>query len=60
MKLQVKAPPEELQSFMVASAFGSFTIQELNLNGWSEAAAEATLKPRFKANSDCPYSVSTC
>jgi hypothetical protein len=57
MKLQVKAPPEELQSFKVASAFGSFTIQEPNLDGWSEATAEATLKPHFEASSDCPYSI---
>ena len=55
MKLQVEAPPEVLQSFKVASAFGSFTIQEPNLNGWSEATAEATLKPCFEASSDCPY-----
>jgi hypothetical protein len=55
MKLQVKAPPEELQSFKVASVFGSFTIQEPSLDGWSEATAEATLKPHCEASSDCPY-----
>jgi hypothetical protein len=55
VKLQVEAPPEELQSFKVASAFGSFTIQEPKLSGWSEAMAEATLKPCFEASSDCPY-----
>jgi hypothetical protein len=49
-----KAPPEELQSFKVASVFGSFTIQEPNLDGWPEATAEATLKPPFEASSDCP------
>jgi hypothetical protein len=35
MKLQVEAPLEELQSFKVASAFGSFTIQEPNLNAFN-------------------------
>src|ERR1700722_11007960 len=55
VKLQVEAPPEELQSFKVASAFGSFTIQEPKLSGWSEAMAEATLQPCLEASSDCPY-----
>jgi hypothetical protein len=47
VKLQVEAPPEELQSSEVTSAFGNFTIQESKLSGWSKAMAEATLKPMF-------------
>ena len=54
VKLQVEAPPEELQQLQGGFSFSSFKKIEANFDGWSEATLEATMKPHFEAYSDCP------
>jgi len=52
VKLQVEAPPEELQQLQDGFSFRSFKKFEANFDGWSEATLEAIMKPGFKAMFD--------
>ena len=54
VKLQVEAPPEELQQLQGGFSFRSFKKIEANFDGWSEATLEATMKPHFEAIVDRP------